>query len=266
MTASMEIESLSCPSCGAPLTLPGGATAAICHYCNSALRARPSSASSSSGAAREPTVVTADRSIATAAIARIKQLLLLGKRADAVALYEDAAHCDRTTAEATVDAYAVDAVWSTLAAGRLNAAGMAVYACATVMLASGLSLGVIGSVPWLPAAGMAVLGLAWMLFFGRRALRTLHYVSATAGTATVVRFAFIGKDGRDDSLFRLLLDVRDPCGSTFRAELPLVLGAAHAAAIAQGHRLRVKYFLGHPTSMTYDGELEAPLRETSSRG
>ena len=251
----MDLEPLSCPSCGAPLSVPVGATAAICHYCNGALRVHASNASTGLATTPGPTVVAADPSITPGAIARIKQLLLLGKREEAVALYQAESHGDRPTAETTIDAYAADAAGSTLEAGRLNAAGMGMSACAVLLLAGSVVLRAVGIVSWAVAGGMALPSLLWVLLTGRRALRTVRYLSATPGTATVVRFALIGKDPQQDTLFRLLLDVRDSAGSTFRAEIPLVLGPAHAAAMKEGHRLRVKFFPGVPNSVLYDGEL-----------
>jgi hypothetical protein len=101
-------------------------------------------------------------------------------------------------------------------------------------------------------------GLVGMLLFGRQMLRTLRYLFATTGQATVIRFAFIGKDGGGLTLFRLLVDVHEPSGSTstFRAEMRALLDETHARCMREGHRIRVKYFGGVPTSVLYDGELE----------
>ena len=75
--------------------------------------------------------------------------------------------------------------------------------------------------------------------------------------ATVVRFALIGKDVGGNSLFRLLLDVREPSGSTFRTERALVLGADNAIRMRDGHRVLVQYFPGNPASVLYEGECKA---------
>jgi hypothetical protein len=58
-------------------------------------------------------------------------------------------------------------------------------------------------------------------------------------------------------VLRLFLDVREPSGSTFRAETSALVEEAHASAIEEGHRLRVRYFHGAAASVLYDGELEA---------
>ena len=188
-------------------------------------------------------------------MARIKQLLLLGERTDAVTLYVAEAHCDRATSEATIDAYAADDVWSTMRKGRLDAMGMAMFFGALFLLTGSVALGVTNRVSWVVAAVIAALPSLWVLLASPNALQALRYLRATAGEATVVRFAFIGKNTQSDSLFRLLVDVREPSGKTFRAEMLTVLGEAHALAMREGHRMRVKYFPGAAASLAYDGEV-----------
>jgi hypothetical protein len=257
----MDLESLICPRCGAPVSLPVGAAAGICHYCNGPFRlpsstvASPEVLSSSSTLAQEPkTQLAADSSISTETVTRIKQLIFLGKQDDAVALYEAEARCDRKTAEQTVAGYAVDVLWKA-ANPRLNAGGMAISVGALLLLAGAIALSVMGAVSGTSAAWMAGVGLVWMLFVRRAFFRTLRYLFARVGTGTVVRFGLIGKEG-SDSVFRLLLDVGEPSGSTFRAETSALMEEAHASALREGHRLRVKYFRSVPTSVLYDGELE----------
>jgi hypothetical protein len=260
----MDLESLSCPKCGAPVSLPVGAAAGSCHYCNCAFRvprstvAPPGVAAGLSTVAQAPTTqLAADSSISAETVARIKQLLLLGKREAAVALYEAEAPCDRKTAEETVAVYVADVMWSTEAkTARLNAGGMVITAGALLLLAAAITLGVSGRVSWGGAVGMAGPGLLWTLFVRRRFFRTLRYLFATAGTGTVVRFGLVGSYG-SSSVFRLLLDVGEPSGSTFRAETSALLSDVHASALKEGHQLRVKYLRDVPTSVVYDGELEA---------
>ena len=194
-------------------------------------------------------MVTADPSISSAAVTRVKQLLLLGKRDDAIALYAEEAHCERATATATVNEYAVDDMWSVM--GRLNAAGMVIATGFVMLLASSIALGITGGVSWTTAAWMGGPAAAFIVFEGSRFLRTLHYFFARAGAATVVRFALIGKNAGNDALFRLLLEVREPQGSTFRTEINCVLGDEDAAAMKEGYRVRVRYFRGDPTSVLY---------------
>jgi hypothetical protein len=249
------VQLLSCPSCGAPLSVPAGALATLCHYCNCSLRVSAGeSASGSSPASSAAPLVTVDTSIAPATIARIKAVLLLGKRDEAVAMYENEARCDRPSAEATIDAYTMDAAASMVLGGRITAAGMAIYMGAIALAMSAIVLATLGLVPWGIATVVVLIGAAWTLLFTGRALRTLRYLRATVGAATVVRFALIGHDN-SNSLFRLLLDVHDPSGSTFRVERSLLLGPAHAALTKEGHRFRVKYFGSDPESVVYDGEL-----------
>jgi hypothetical protein len=260
---ALVVESLACPVCGAPLSLRSGATFVICHYCNSSLRVEPSTgepnqtASSAPTAVPGPTRVTVDTSISPATVAQIRELTLLGKRDEALAVYEGEAHCDRATAEPIIDAWANEAAFDIeLTEGRLTAVGVAISLGPFLLVAIGIALGIVMGSFWLLAGSigaLALLGAAWKLLSVPTALRTLRYFSASVGTATVVRFVVVGKDPENDPLFRLLLDVHEPSGSTFRTERLFVLSQAHAATMKEGARMRVKYFPGDPASVVYDG-------------
>jgi hypothetical protein len=205
------------------------------------------------GAAR----LAADVSVSREAIGRIKQLLLLGRRDDAVALYEGEAHCDPKTADATVHGYTLDAVWSAIARMvRLSAGEMVISVGCALLLASGIALGVSNQVSRAHAAWMVGFGLAWLLSQHRELLRTVRYFFATAGTATVVRFGVVGKTA-GKTVLRLLLDVREPSGSTFRVETSAVIDEADEKTVEVGHGVRVRYFRRDPGSVLYDGELSA---------
>ncbi|MGH7281070.1 MAG: hypothetical protein ACRELY_06070 [Polyangiaceae bacterium] len=264
----MSIEALLCPACGAPLALPTGATAAICHYCHSALRVSQADAqivatASPSPPAEEvapdastsPVQVVVDPSISPETIARIKELVLLGKRDDAITLHETSAHCDRATSESAIEAYVAADVWDQVKKGRLNALGMAIFFGALSLVAGGIGLAVTDSVSWPVAVAMVAPGALVLLFTGATARRTFRYLFATTGEATVLRFALVGKSPQKFSLFRLLLDVRGPSASAFRVEILAVLKEEPAQAMAEGRRIQVKYFPGVAGSVLYDEEL-----------
>jgi hypothetical protein len=139
---------------------------------------------------------------------------------------------------------------------RLTAVGMVLTVGALVLFASGIDLSVTRRVAWTSGAWMVVSALTLLLFLRRAFLRTLRYLFATAGMATVVRFGRIGESG-DKVVFRVLLDVREPSGSTFRAETSALVKDVDASAMKEGHRIRVKYFRGATASVLYDGELGA---------
>jgi hypothetical protein len=263
----VALDALTCPSCGAPVTVAPGADGCICRYCDRALRLRqPASAASSAPAGDATAARTTDAirfdvvGVAPAVIARVKELVLQGDRAAAAALYAREAACDERTADAMVEGYALDAVWSTLDAGRLNGVGLVLFVAAVALAlgaATALAAAAGGAAEIAPtwAAALAgLLGLAWATLFARRALRTMRYRFARSATARVLRCATVGRDAHGDALFRLLLEVADPTAAPFRAETLAVLSPAHAAAMQDGHRVRVRYFASAPSSVVYDGE------------
>ncbi|MEI8258440.1 MAG: hypothetical protein WCJ30_22415, partial [Deltaproteobacteria bacterium] len=89
----------------------------------------------------------------------------------------------------------------------------------------------------------------------KAALRTVRYLSASAGTATILRHAVIGRANGVVS-YRLLLEVRDPSGATFRAEKPFPVAEANVSRITEGRQFRVKYFAGDPSSVVFAGKLD----------
>lgn len=92
-----RVTSVECPRCGAPLPLANGATALICLYCNASVRVEHAA----SDDPRPPTLSI--HAVKPDVVQRVKQLVLDGKRADAVALYAQEVKLDRNAAERTVD-------------------------------------------------------------------------------------------------------------------------------------------------------------------
>ncbi|CAN5495817.1 hypothetical protein BH09MYX1_BH09MYX1_18370 [soil metagenome] len=96
-----------------------------------------------------------------------------------------------------------------------------------------------------------------IVVFTKGALKTVRYLGATKGEATIVRQALIGKNSADVYSFLLLIDVRDPAGSTFRTELAFPASATGAKKITEGRRFKVKFFPGDPQSVVFAGMIDA---------
>lgn len=244
---TVQIEALTCPTCGAPVSIRGTDTLTLCIYCNGALRIhRP---------AAGPTELAADMSLSRDATARIKDLITVGKRAEAVALHQAETHCDRVTSEAAIDAYVTRIVTDSIFSSTLNGVGIAMYLGAFALVVGGIALGVSGTAPWFVAVVLAVFGGLHLLALWKVALRTVRYLSASAGTATILRHAVIGR-AKGVVSYRLLLEVRDSSGATFRAEKTLPVPEARVSRITEGRQFRVKYFAGDPSSVVATGKVE----------
>src|SRR5205085_2722939 len=97
MIRRMPVEALNCPKCGAPLPPFGDHTVAICVYCNSNVRLKPGPTGQPEAAA-----LTAEE-MPAGVMARIKELVAAGQRAEAVKLYQQHAGVEPAAAEAAVD-------------------------------------------------------------------------------------------------------------------------------------------------------------------
>lgn len=243
----MPIEALKCPTCGGPVKVRDTDTLSICLYCNGALRfTRPNVGQ---------VEVAVDPTISTEVVEQIKDLVIHGKRSEAVALYQSTAKCDAAAAEAAIDAYVASSVTKTMFSSPLNAFGMFQYVVALALIAGAVCLGVVTSISWFFPGILILLGLVHVIVFTKQALQTLRYLAASKGEATIVRYALIGKNRAEVYSYRLLIDVREASGSTFRTELPFPASASGAKKIVDGGRFKVKYFPGDPKSVVHNGTI-----------
>ncbi len=241
------IEALKCPTCGGPVRVRAAETLTICLYCNGALKiARPES-----GAA----TVEVDTTIASDAIDRIKELILQGKRPEAVTLYCESAKCDRAAAEAAIETYVASAVATTIFSSTLNGFGIGLYLASIALVGGGIWSAVATNVPAVVWVVMLILGSINLLVLTKAAVKTIRYLAASRGEAAILRHALIGKNG-DVSSFLLLLEVTDPTGAKFESEVAFPTSKTGAAKIRVGRRFRVKYFPGDPTSVVFAGKID----------
>src|SRR5687768_11343445 len=95
MTAVLAMS--ACPNCGAPHSVAPDVHHVVCVYCNTSLAVLRRT--SGSGVA----TLQAETSISSDQIEQVKQLLIDGKRAEAVALYTNAAKVNAAEAERVID-------------------------------------------------------------------------------------------------------------------------------------------------------------------
>lgn len=242
------IEALECPTCGGPVRVRAAETLTICLYCNGALKI----ARVESGDAH----VEVDSTISGETIDRIKELVIQGKRPEAVTVYRDAAKCDQAAAEAAIETYVASAVTTTIFSATLNTFGMFLYLGAIALVVSGIVFWVRGVLPGIVCVIQIALGSINLLVLTKGALKTVRYLAATRGEAVILRHALIGKNG-DVSSFLMLLEVTGPSGAKFVTEVAFPASKTGAAKIKVGRRFRVKYFPGDPTSVVFAGNIES---------
>ncbi len=241
-------EALLCPRCGAPLAVREETTIVLCIYCNTSLRV----ASAAPGASR----TVEARPLGESDVARVKELLALGRREDAVGTYQAAAQCDGAEAEATIAAWSTQLVVGTMSHSMMGAFGISILVFALALTFGGVAGVTVLDLPTAPAVAAITVGALITLVMMRSAVRTLRYLAASSGTATILRHVFVGKYGSILS-YRLLLEVRSASGA-FQTDVLLPVGEASVAKIQPGYRFRVRFFPGDPSSVIFAGRVHAP--------
>lgn len=154
----LRAESIQCPRCGAPLPLPSGATAVICAYCNASIRVELPVAGA---AGARPTLTM--QAIAPDVVEQVKQLVLAGKRPDAIALYAEHAKLERPAAEKAIDGLLTPLLLSMTRRAPINAFGFFLVAVILGACVAGLWW----SVPRVPVnVGYLLLALLCALVAG----------------------------------------------------------------------------------------------------
>lgn len=241
------IEALKCPTCGGPVRVRGTETLTICLYCNGALKiARPES-----GEAK----VEVDTTISGETIDHIKDLVVHGKRTEAIDVYREAAKCDQAAAEAAIETYVASAVTTTIFSATLNTFGMFLYLGAIALVVSGILFWAGDVLPGIVCLVQIALGAINLLVLTKGALKTVRYLGATRGEAVILRHALIGKNG-DVSSFLMLLEVTEPSGAKFESEVAFPSSKEGVKRIQVGRRFRVKYFPGDPKSVVFAGKID----------
>ncbi len=231
----------TCPHCGAPLSLEPGRSHVICLFCNTGLIVeRPAEGGAVAARLRAQAISKED-------VERVKQLLVDGKRAEAVALYAQAAGAARDEAERAVDAMFLSAYWALTRHLPINAFGFLLYG---VLVASGLGLAAWAATeaPDAPAyfALVALGGLFALWHF----VRFLQHLSSTLvlafgaqGYGRVVRRAVVREMKKDDAYFIVVLFevTPDDGGPPFLDQETLFVGSASLQKLSPGNVVRVRF-------------------------
>jgi hypothetical protein len=233
----------SCPNCGAPLTVGEDPTAVLCLYCDTVVRLAPAQAQPGGERAAD---------IAPETVHQIKQLLLQGRRSDAVRLYQQAAGVDEAEAAAAVLAFSRQLSLGVVQAQQLNPRGALLFLLFLLGLIAAVAAGVGGVIPAWIAMVLGVIALILLWPLARGTLTTIRYLGARRAEATVLRAAPIGEIG-EAHVFRVLLEVQPPGGAPFQAEMNLPVRRRNVPNLRPGLVLRVKYLPGDRSSVIFAG-------------
>jgi len=219
----------------------------VCVYCRAPLTVRDED-----GRIR----LTEDRAIDAEAVSRIHELLHAGQREQAIALYREETGVDGEAAAKAVDGYASSITNRTVRGGTVNRIGWLAIGVGFLLLAAGVGLLVGGIGHWLLGGGVLAIGLLPILLFAAPALRTLRYLGASVGEATILRCAYIGKGAGDAYAYQLHLRIEGPDDSAFETEQTFPVSGSGREKIHEGRRFLVKYFEGQHDSVLFYRHVE----------
>jgi hypothetical protein len=243
----MKVEILSCPSCSAPLSFTPQQSVTICLYCNSSIRITSNNAGN--GQSRSPAQTVAQRQeIDPAIIESIKQLVVDGKRLDAIRQYEEAAAVTRAEAETAIDKI-IDSLMGQLTRQiPLNLIGITV----PLLILTTTGAGAVWSLLQLfngrflyilPVLLLAFLFVRTLRTFIPRATSTWVARFGRLGQATVLRTAVIRSNfHQDGSLIVIFLEIQPGSNYPLFCDQETLLVSPHSLARLQpGNVIQVRF-------------------------
>lgn len=241
----MRIARADCPGCGAPLAVHEGQRHVICAYCDSSLRIELPAPGGPQVAVR-----LSDEQVPAAEIERVKQLVLDGRRGDAIAHYAAVAGLPVREAEQAVDLLIVPELGRLLRRAPVDL----FYSFVLTLVIGGVTgfgvrWGVLGTLagdlpgPAVVAAVSAlllVLHLRWLI---PKLVSTYVARRGAPGHARVVKRTLLRPDYvKGGSAVLLLLEVRPATGDpAFLAEEALLVRTTSLDKLLPGNVFRVRY-------------------------
>lgn len=241
----MPVESISCPNCGAPLGQPPSEDPWFCLYCSSLLLVQDQAG------LLQPVV---QNKLDGEAMNSIKQLLISGKREEAIRRFQQLSGLDLEEARRMIDQMAADFSVETIFHQQLTRGGIVAVAASLLVFSAALLAWLLGWLnPWLAVFLMALAG--FLLFvYGRGALTTLRYRNAPTAPARTMHSTRIGAVQRGAlrvHTYLILLEVQPQGGLPFQAKAIIPVREENVARVRQGEMIQVKYLPGRPDSVIF---------------
>jgi hypothetical protein len=215
-------KSLNCPNCAAPLQVRELQTVALCVYCGSSIKL------DAAGVAPQP---IEQRELTPEVLSQVNQLLLDGRRAEAVTLYQQQAGVTGAEAREAIDNLATQLTRRTLVFQPITNLGLFLFAAFTVIGLGALVWGLTNS-SWL----IILLGAGWLIMRWRYETGQV----ASARVQKMVRLGDITVRGQPVSAVRLWLEVRPAGQPDFQMERNVILRRSSLEQISTGSLLEVR--------------------------
>lgn len=235
----LHIESLNCPNCGAPLNLKPGDEITFCSYCNSSIRIYKHEETGEHSATHTE--------IPPSLINEVKQLILSGKKSEATEMYQKAANIGKPEAEKIIESFLRGITNKIILNRPLNAKGI-LFGVFFLLIIFSAGYALFSGT----AKGGVVQVICWMVMFfsvinlvsiSRSIIATIKYFPKKWTKATILKYAFISEK-KNLSFFKILLDVKEPGGESFRAETNIMIKTENIAKLQEGKIIDVKYLEG----------------------
>lgn len=231
-----KAEALDCPNCGAPLKLIPGNEITVCEYCHSSVRI------SRHGDSDEDTASHMD--VPPEVTAEVKKLVMNGSKAEAVELYMKSAGIEKDVAEKLVKAI-VESLTNKIILNR-PLSGKGISFCV-------FFFAVAAAMVWLLVSGTAdtkvLQVLCWLVLFfmiinlvsiTRAIITTFKFAGVKWTKATVLKFVLINTK-KNLSFYKVLLDVKEPNGLSFKAETNIMIKNENVFKLQEGKIIDAKY-------------------------
>lgn len=227
------LKSLNCPNCAAPLQVRERQTVALCVYCGSSLKLE------AEGVTPQP---IEQRELTPEMLQQINQLLLDGRRADALALYVQWAGVTPAEAGEAIDNLATQLTRRTMLRQPITNLGIGVFVVFTAIGLAALFWGLTNS-SWLVSllsSGWII--WHWLVFFPALRVRW-QYETGQAAPALVRKMIPLGEmkvRGEMVSAMRLWLEVQPEGRPVYQTERNVILRRSSLEQLATGSLIEVR--------------------------
>ena len=231
-----DIEALTCPNCGAPLDLKPGEEITFCLYCNSTVRI------SKHGETGEQ--VATHTEMSHDKFNEIKQLILAGKKDEAIEMYQKVANVTKPEAEKFVGTILDKLTYIIIINRPLSIKGflfclllMLLIVASLYSLISGAAKETLfNTICWV----LLLVSAFNLLTLTREIITTIKFFPVKWTKATILKFKFMNQK-KKFSFFKVLLDVKTPDGQSFQSETNIMIKTENAAKLQEGKLIDVKY-------------------------
>jgi hypothetical protein len=225
--------SLNCPNCAAPLKVRENQAIALCVYCGSGIQI------DAGGTAPQP---IEQRELTPEVLSQVNQLLLDGRRAEAVALYQQQVGVTGAEAHEAIDNLAKQLTRRTLLRQQISNLGIGLFVAFTIIGLGALWWGIANN-SWL----VILLGAGWIIWhwlvFLPAARVRWQYETGQAAPACVQKMVRLGEMKVRSQLVtaaRLWLEVRPQAGPAFQVERNVILRRESLEQLSTGSLLEVR--------------------------